>query len=150
MGHTIWVEIKGHRLGEGAADSSTMLRLIDQLDSLAVKLNVPKLNEFLDYTELETSYVDLLPESEREAVVPRDATFEQKQAKGKWFDSGAGLEMIRALIVRLTENFADLGFTPDQSTQHWPAQLLDELKHNEAMLARAVEEERPFRLSIVP
>ena len=58
MGHTIWVEVRGRSLNETADDSSTMLRLMDKLDTLAVKLGVNKLSEFYDYSELEEAYAD--------------------------------------------------------------------------------------------
>lgn len=40
MGHTIWVEVEGRPLKETADDSSTMHRLMDNLDALAGKLGV--------------------------------------------------------------------------------------------------------------
>ena len=47
MGHTIWVEVHGRPLKETADDSSTMHRLMDNLDVLAGKLDVRKAERLL-------------------------------------------------------------------------------------------------------
>lgn len=155
MGHTIWVEINGRPLNETADDSSTMHRLMDNLDVLAGKLGVRKLSDFYDYSELEEAYADLSDEGEdtgddgEEEPAPKP-TLEERQAKGEWFDSVVGLDSVRRLHQRLTERFDDLGFKPDRSTAHWPKQLLDELSHTEAILSEAVSRGQRFRLLIVP
>jgi hypothetical protein len=155
MGHTIWVEVHGRPLKETADDSSTMHRLMDNLDVLAGKLGVRKLSDFYDYSELEEAYGDLSDEGEdtedggEEESAP-EPTLEERQAKGEWFDSAVGLDSVRKLRQRLTERFDDLGFKPDRSTAHWPKQLLDELSHTEAILNEAASRAQRFRLLIVP
>ena len=122
MGHTIWVEVHGRPLKETADDSSTMHRLMDNLDVLAGKLGVRKLSDFYDYSELEEAYGDLSDEGEdteddgEEESAP-EPTLEKHQAKGEWFDSAVGIDSIRKLRQRLTERFDDLDFRPDRSTR---------------------------------
>jgi hypothetical protein len=151
MGQTIWVEVHGRPLKETADDSSTMHRLMDNLDVLAGKLGVRKLSDFYDYSELDEAYGDLgdAGEDTEEEPAP-EPTLEERQAKGEWFDSAAGLDSVRKLRQRLTERFDDLGFKPDRSTAHWPKQLLDELSHTEAILNEAASRAQRFRLLIVP
>jgi hypothetical protein len=148
MGHTIWVEARGRALTETGDDSSTMLRLIDQLDGLSTKLQVPKLSGFLDYSALNRAYADFDPEGADEDA--DEPSLEQKQAQGEWFDSSTGLAAFRALRQHLAEHFDDLGFKPDASTDHWPAQLMDELNSCESIIEQASAQGRQFRLTIVP
>jgi hypothetical protein len=155
MGHTIWVEVQGRALKETADDSSTMHHLMDNLDALAGKLRVRKLSDFYDYSELEEAYADLVEDdaaasSEIQEEVAKEPTLEERQAKGDWFDAGEGLSSIRMLRQHLAEHFEDLEFTPDESTPHWPKQLMDELERSEEILQEAAARGRKFRLLIVP
>lgn len=155
MGHTIWVEVHGQPLNETADDSSTMHRLMENLDALAGKLGVHKLSDFYDYSELEATYGDLDKSGEAdeggdEGTPPKQPTLEDRQLKGEWFDSAVGLNSVRKLRQHLAERFDDLGFRPDCSTTHWPGQLIDELARTEEILTRAVPRGQRFRLLIVP
>lgn len=161
MGHTIWVEVHGRPLKETADDSSIMHRLMDNLDALANKLGVQKLSDFYDYSELEEAYGDWADDAEDDADngdaeedheedLGREPTLEERQAKGEWFDSAQGLDSIRKLRQHLADRFGDLGFTPDQSSAHWPELLMDELEHTEKILTEATSRGRRFRLLIVP
>lgn len=152
MGHTIWVETHGRPIEETADDSSTMHRLMDKLDALADQLNVQKLSEFYDYSELETAYGDCGDDDLdiKGKTDPIEPTLEERQAKGLWFDSQAGLASTRTLRQHLTDHFDDLAFTHDTSTSHWPEQLMAELTHTEDVLDEAVKNGRQFRLLIVP
>ena len=114
MGHTIWVEIHGRSLKETADDRSTMHRLMDNLDAVAAKLGVQKLSDFYDYGELEESYADFDDDGDdsgdTEEDAQREPTLEERQAKGEWFDSTAGLSSVRKLRQHLAARFEDLGF----------------------------------------
>lgn len=169
MGHTIWVEVHGRPLEETASDSGIMHHLDRKLDALATKLGVTKLSEFYDYSELEEAYGDLdeEPEEGDEAAnsEPDDnqddnsgddetdssyGTPEQRAAQGEWFDSAAGLASVQSLRKHLLDRFDDLGFRPDDSTRHWPGDLMSELENAEEILADAAARGRQFRLLIVP
>jgi hypothetical protein len=155
MGHTIWVEVQGRPLKETGDDSSIMHHLMDNLDELAGKLRVGKLSGFYDYSELEEAYADLEEDhaeanSGGEGELNPEPTLEERQAKGDWFDSSQGLKAVRTLRQHLSDHFKDLGFTPDESTGHWPKQLMHELARSEAILEEAVARGRKFRLLIVP
>ena len=156
MGNTIWVEVRGRPVKETANDSSTMYRLMDNLDALAQRLGVAKLSGFYDFSALEEAYGDLDETDdddsadEETAEEERELTLEERQAKGEWFDSAEGLKAIRALRQRLAEHFDELGFTPSQSTGHWPKQLMDELTITERILEAAAASQQDFRLLIVP
>jgi hypothetical protein len=73
MSDTIWVDVRGRSKDDVPQDNSIMLRLEIQLDQLSTKLNVPKLSEFYDYSELESMYGDFEGEgatSRRTRVYP--------------------------------------------------------------------------------
>ena len=154
MGHTIWVEIQGQPLEETAQDSSIMHRLMDELDALAVKLNVAKLSDFLDYSELEEAYGDLEGDDEDDdeddaALEHAEPTLQERQLRGEWFDCADGFRSISTLRAHLREHFEDLGFVPDEGRSHWPVQLMDELAHSERVIGEAAQHQLRFRLLIV-
>jgi hypothetical protein len=154
MGNTIWVEIHGRPIDETADDSSTMHRLMDNLDALAAKLGVRKLSDFYDYSELEEAYGDFDESGEEadddEQNPPSEPTLQDRQARGEWFDSAIGHDSVRRLRKHLTDHFDDLSFTHDRSTAHWPKQLMDELARTETLLNEAASRGQRFRLLIVP
>ena len=169
MGDTIWVEVHGRPLEETASDSGKMLRLERQLEALAVKLGVTKLSEFYDYSELPDAFEDgdEEPEEGDDAAADEAAdepdddvdengpdlsygTPERRAAKGEWFDSAAGLASVRAIRKHLLDRFDDLGFRPDDSTRHWPGDLMSELENAEEILTDAAARGRQFRFLIVP
>jgi len=123
-----------------------MERLKEKLDKLAERVKVPKLSGFYNYSELEREYAET-GESEDET---EELSLERPRVKGEWFDAKPGLLAIQTLRQHLLEHFEDLGFEPDRSTAHWPAQLMDELKHSESILEQAVKQKQPFRFLIVP
>lgn len=141
-------------LNETADDSSIMHRLMENLDSLAGKLQVPKLSDFYDYSELERAYADLDPASEEGPATDEDEiqepSLEERQTMGRWFDSKAGLKSVQALREHLQEHFDDLDFTPNDAKAHWPRQLMDELTKTESILKEAAARGQQFRLLIVP
>jgi hypothetical protein len=148
MGHTIWVDVCDRPKGEDdCEDCSVMHRLQAHLDGLCKTLNVRKLSEFYDYSELERAYAAFDEGSESASESPPG---HPKDAEGVWFDSGQGLAAMRALREHFTHNPHDLGFELDSSRQHWPERLMEELKHCEALLEKAVSNGRQFRLLIVP
>lgn len=149
MGHTIWVEVQGRPLKETADDSSVMHHLMDKLDDLAVKLQVSKLSDFYDYSELERAYGGLEDDDDFEDE-ELELSPEEKQLQGSWFDSELGYVALRTLRHHLTDHFEDLEFKPDKSNDHWPGRLLEELKLSETILENAVANHQAFRLLIVP
>ncbi len=62
----------------------------------------------------------------------------------------ARLATFRALRRRLEEDFSALGWEPDKSTQHYPPELMKELRFCEQVLEEAVKKGQRFRLMIVP
>jgi hypothetical protein len=133
MGHTIWVEAKGRSGSETHNDMSVLKRLDVELDVLAAELGVTKLTEFYDYSQLLEEYGD-------EAVDLPDPS---------WFDSAKGLETVKALREQLAKDFDALKWKPDDSTQHFPKSLLEDLEFCQAVLEEAVARWQPFRLLIV-
>jgi hypothetical protein len=152
MGHTIWVEVRGRPLKETADDSSIMHRLMDSLDELAGRLGLRKLSDFYDSSELEAAYGDFDDDAEDDSdeEPAAEPTLEEGQSKGDWFDSATGLDSVRRIRERLTEQFDDLGFKPEPSTTHWPKQLMEELERTERILTDAASRNQSFRLLIVP
>jgi hypothetical protein len=148
MGDTIWVDVRGRSREDVPPDNSIMLRLKDQLDRLSGKLNVAKLTDFYDYSELEAQYGDQGDnEDESEDGIGTD---DAHQAKGSWFDAGQALAAVRALRDHLVQHPEALGFKPDRSRAHWPGYLMDELQDCQTVLEEAVARGRPFRFLIVP
>src|SRR5262249_12346882 len=132
---------------EPSQDNSIMLRLKEHLDRLAAKLNVAKLSDFHDYSELEAQYSDFGEDDDEGdgADMPDDG-----EARGKWFDCGPALAAVRALHEHLVRHPEALDFKPSASRAHWPAQLLEELKYCQTVLEQAVAQGRQFRFLIVP
>lgn len=148
MGDTIWVDVRGRPPGEALPDNSLMLRLEKQLDRLCRKLNVPKLSEFYDYSELEAQYGDL-GDDEGEPGEAGPAGDDGHEG-GVWFDPDPALAAVRALRDHLARHPEDLGFKPDRSRAHWPADLREELRYCQSVLEEAVARGRQFRFLIVP
>lgn len=147
MSDTIWVDVRGRSKDDLPQDNSIMLRMKDQLDRLSMKLKVAKLTDFYDYSELEAQYGDVDYEEESAGDL---RSGDEVQSIGSWFDSGQALAAVHALHAHLLQHPEDLGFTPIPSRAHWPRQLLEELKHCQAVLEEAVAHGRPFRFLIVP
>lgn len=143
MGNTIWVDVEGRSQEHLPPDNSIMLRLMDQLDELSDRLKVAKLSEFFDYSVLEAEYGEELGDLE-------SSLDETSDSSGTWFDPGRPLEAVRAIHHRLSADFTALGWMPDRSREHWPAELMEELRHCRAVLEQALARERKFRLLIVP
>ena len=79
MSDTIWVDVRGRSKDDVPQDNSIMLRLESQLDQLSTKLNVPKLSEFYDYSELESMYGDF----EGEGDEPEDESLPVVDSPGR-------------------------------------------------------------------
>jgi hypothetical protein len=130
MGNTAWIDVRGRAGSETHHDMNVLLRLDQRLDVLAVSLGVTKLTEFYDYRELIFSY--------DEEIVP-----------GQWFDSANGLATFKALRLSLETDWDALGWTLNESQQHWRRTLMDDLGFCEKVLEQAVLNEQEFRLLIV-
>ena len=142
MGDTIWVDVQGRAKDDLPSDSSLMLRLEKQLVRLSKKLNVAKLTDYYDYSELEGYYADLIDEPGADEVDDDDAEGEipdDSQSKGAWFGPRPALAAVRAIRAHLARH-------PDD---HWPAGLLEELEECQRVLERAVSSGHPFRFLIV-
>lgn len=148
MGHTIWVDVRGRSKDDVPQDNSIMLRLESQLAQLSTKLNVPKLSEFYDYSELESMYGDFDGEDDE----PEDENLPVKegQAAGLWFDPSPALTTVLAIYNHLVQHPEDLGFEADPPRKHWPGDLMQELKHCRTVLEEAVSRGQQFRFLIVP
>jgi hypothetical protein len=110
------------------------LRLDKQLDVLAEKLGVAKITSFYDYRELIKAY-----DSDKEAL-----------PDPVWFDSAIGLATFKALRLCLEGNWGALDWTPNNSQEHWPQSLMDNLRFCESLLEDALLKGQSFRLLIVP
>jgi hypothetical protein len=148
MGNTIWVDVRGRSKDDELQDNSIMLRLEKELDRLATKLNVAKLSEFHDYSELEAAYGEFDDEGNESA--DEGLSDNDSQATGDWFDPGAALTSVIAIHNHLVQHPEDLGFVADPPRAHWPGQLMNELIHCRSVLEKAVSEGKQFRFLIVP
>jgi hypothetical protein len=148
MSDTIWLDVQGRPRDDLPPDNTIMLQLQDQLDRLAGKLNVAKLSEFYDYSELELQYAKFLDNEEDDAEVA--SAGDNAEVSGSWFAPEPALAAVRALHAHLAQHPADLGFQPDASRAHWPARLLEELQHCQTALEAAGARGRKFRFLIVP
>jgi hypothetical protein len=72
MGDTLWVDVCGRSKDDYPQDNSIMLRMKDQLDHLCRKLNVAKLTDFYDWSELAAQYGDLDYAEESEGSLASD------------------------------------------------------------------------------
>ncbi len=156
MGHTIWVDVLGRSKDDPLPrDNSIMLKLSEELDRLSERLKVAKLSGFFDYSVLNEEYGVLEdefgdPSEELSEAKAADGSDDNDEAGGSWFDPEPALEAVRTIHKRLVQDFADLGWTPDRSRAHWPAELLEELRHCQTVIEEAVSRGRKFRFQIVP
>jgi hypothetical protein len=111
MSDTIWLDVQGRPRDDLPPDNTIMLQLQDQLDRLAGKLNVAKLSEFYDYSELELQYAKFLDNEEDDAEVA--SAGDNAEVSGSWFAPEPALAAVRALHAHLAQHPADLGFQPD-------------------------------------
>jgi hypothetical protein len=158
MGDTIWVEIDGRPLEETGTDLSFLLRAIESLDELAVRLGVAKPGGFLDYTELEREAESIInpPEDVDEAMEEVDEAPEsvaRREAVGAWFDAPAGLATVRALRRHLEAhpNAARIDLPgSDEDKERYRSELMEDLRTCERLVGEAAAEGRRFRLLVVP
>jgi hypothetical protein len=154
MGHTIWVDVEGRPDDDLPSDTSLMLRLEKHLDKLAGKLRVVKLSSFYDYSELGEYYGDITGDNVGSSASVDEEDNDDDSAsndrpRGSWFDPQPALAAVTAIRDHLSKHPDDLGFRPDSSTAHWPADLMDELRHCRAVLQDAAHCGRRFRFLIV-
>jgi hypothetical protein len=148
MGHTVWVDVRDRSNAESLQDNSIMLRLQKELDELALRLNVPKLSEFYDYSELMAHYGEL--EDDGDEPADADSSVGNVQAEAVWFDPGPALGAVRAIEGHLNLHPNDLGFESTPSKAHWPASLMKELMHCRSVLEDALSRGQHIRFLIVP
>ncbi len=151
MGDTIWVDVEGRAKDDPPSDNSIMLRLDKQLDKVAAKLGVSKLTTFYDYSAVEHEFGGFgeAAESDEDDDDAADAE-EDSASRGTWFDPSDALAAVRAIRQHLLRQPDDLGFKPDAPRSHWPADVMAELEHVQAVLEDAVSQSKKFRFLIVP
>jgi uncharacterized protein YerC len=144
MGMTLWVNIRdGAERYSNQEDHSAMLTLRDELDNLAQRLNVQKLSDFYDYTEIEielklsVNSIDNLKESFEETWDNDDA---------QWFSPETGIATLTALLKHLEQTPQSL----DLSQSRWDINdLIDELQNCKIELMQAMEKGHPFHFCMV-
>jgi len=138
MSDTIWLEVTdGEEKSGGERDNSIMLKLAQELDALAERLDVPKLSSFYDNSALADAYA-----GEIEGDFP--------PVESVWFEAAAGRRVVDAVLAELRRNGAAVRFPREPSRSHWPSALLDELEYCQASLVRAEQRRLRFHLLIVP
>jgi hypothetical protein len=142
MGDTLWIEARGRPQAETADDCSISLRVADRLDDLAKRIGVGPFSGFFDHSEVNAAYADLIAEA---GVDVPDGP-----GAAKWSDAQAGLQVVRALQEHLATHPGELDLDLGPGRDHWPARLAEELAHFCAVLERAVADDQPFRLLVVP
>lgn len=147
MGATIWVDVEGRTEDDLLSDNSIMLRLEEQLARLSGKLGVPNLADFYDYSEMEEQFADRPDDDAHDDAVDDD---EEPTPRGAWFEPAQALAAVRAIHDHLEQHPADLDFKPDASRQHWPSDLMEELKDCRGVLEDAAANGKKFRFLIVP
>lgn len=143
MGNTIWVDVEGRPENDLPQDNSILLRLAKNLDTISKKLKVACISEFFDYSALAEEFAEFLPVSE----APESQ--ENTRTKGIWFDPAPALAAVRALHRHLEANPADLRFNADKPREHWPKDLMVELKYCEDILEDALSRGKKFRFLLV-
>ncbi len=141
MGHTLWVDVRGMSQDDQRDDNSLMVRLQDPLDDLCAKLNVAKLSDFHDYSQLEAEYADFDEDLDEHAEIEMSDI----QAAGNWLNPNPALASVQALRTHLECQPNDLVV----ESPAWRKQVLDELKYCQVALEKAVADGTDFRFLIV-
>jgi hypothetical protein len=148
VGDTIWVDVQGRSKGELPRDNSIMLRLKDELDSLSDRLQVSKLSQFYDYSELKAQFADFV---ERPDPSSSDAdVVDGEVSTGDWFDPSPALTAVRTIRDHLQRHPENLAVPSNPRRRHWLPTLMEELKECQYTLEAAVSLGRQFRFLIVP
>jgi hypothetical protein len=139
MSDTIWLETTdGHEKTGGERDNSIMLKLAEELDALAEKLNVPKFSSFYDNTALADAYAGEFDDTDVPPVEP------------VWFEAAAGRQAVEAILAEVRRNAAAIPFPTDPTRGHWPDALRDELEYLQTSLVQAEQRGLRFHFLIVP
>jgi hypothetical protein len=152
MGDTLWVEVRDTRTSPGPGDdNSIMLQLQRRLDRLCEHLQVAKLSDFYDSSELAAQCLEWMRQDAETGLLPGRAVPapDPSVLEPRWFDPGPALAAVRALIAHLEQHPDDLGFRPDASRAHWPDRLMEELRGCASALTEAVARGQPFRFLLV-
>ena len=149
MGDTIWVDIQGRAEEDLPPDNSIMLRFEKPLERLSAKLGVAKLTDFYDYSAMEQELADFMDEEDADEGEAIDDTGEEASPQGTWFVPAPALAAVCAIHDHLVQYPEDLGLKPDASRKHWPAELMEELKHCRSVLEGAAAKGRKFRFLVV-
>jgi hypothetical protein len=156
MGDTIWVDVEGRAKSDVPSDNSIMLRLDKELEKIAEKLGVSKLTSFYDYSVMADAFGDFGEGGEEDEDEEGEGDgagaggADGGEPGGTWFDPSDALAAVRAIRQHLLQQPNDLGFKPDASRSHWPADLMKELECVQGVLEDAATRSRKFRFLIVP
>jgi hypothetical protein len=102
MGMTLWIHtLEDRDYSKDSDDHSLMHDLADQLDEVCEQLNVQKITEFFDFTDLEYSYSEEADaddednedelENDLEAEIDPETDLEYGIDDMQWFDATRGL-----------------------------------------------------------
>lgn len=152
MGMTLWIHtLEGRNYSKESDDHSLMNRHSDALDVVCAAAGVRKLNEFMDFTDLEFNNMDEFDDEdgdddEEDSV---DAAADPETGLGygiddmAWFDAAEGLVSMKAMRDHVaTEGLA--GLDPEQG-----ADLLEELDDCIAVLDGPASRSGKFHLAVI-
>jgi hypothetical protein len=152
MGMTLWIHtLEGRNYSKESDDHSLMHRHSDALDAVCEAAGVRKLNEFMDFTDLEFNYEDEFEGEDDdeggEEGSDAPANAETGLAYGiddmAWFDAAQGLVSMKAMRDHVAS--AGLaGLDPDQG-----ADLLEELDDCIAVLDGPASRAGKFHLAVI-
>lgn len=156
MGMTLWIHtLEDREYSKDSDDHSLMHDLADQLDTVCEELNVQKITEFFDYTDMEYSYNEEFNENkdddddEEEDEVEYDGELDPETDLEygiddmQWFDATRGLATLTALREHIKANSLN-GLSDDEEND-----LLDELEDCITKLEETAPRAGKFHLSVV-
>lgn len=154
MGMTLWIHtLEDRDYSKDSDDHSLMHDLADQLDEVCEQLNVQKITEFFDFTDLEYSYTEETDsddednedelENDLDAEIDPETDLEYGIDDMQWFDAARGLNTLTALHEHIKANSL-----PDLSEDE-ENDLLDELEDCIAKLEDTAPRGGKFHLAVV-
>lgn len=151
MGMTLWIHtLEDRDYSKDSDDHSLMHDLADQLDEVCEELNVQKLTEFFDFTDLEYSYTeeydgdeDEEENEELDSELDSETDLEYGIDDMQWFDASRGLATLIALREHIKTNSLT-SLSDDEEND-----LLDELEDCITKLEDTAPRGGKFHLSVV-
>lgn len=152
MGMTLWIHtLEERNYSKDSDDHSLMNRHSDALDAVCEAAGVRKLNEFMDFTDLEFNNMDVFDDDDGddEEEDSGDAAVDPETGLGygiddmAWFDAAEGLVSMKAMRDHVaTAGLA--GLDPEQG-----ADLLEELDDCIAVLDGPASRAGKFHLAVI-